>query len=601
MAALEITFPDCVTPTETRTTPDGIKKLTDIDLYVLDAIGFLRGISYTNFSTGLPLSCKQLLERLTRPILHVLESGSVKVYVFSLDLCRRRRPEKAATSNARAAQHAADVRRGAPDRLEVSPGRDGFFVDNLCLPGPMNAIFNTPEARIQLYLYLTEYFMSERFRKRLPGGKRIFIRGCIGTRSIATTLGKIRDEKTLSRAEVEREPPAHADPALSQSHDATSSSAQSAVEPLFYLPPLMVTATGYMFVRQLLDLECSEADLDCFRWLTVFPNHNAVVHSRDGDLLLIGLIQSRIWKQVNPERKVYFRTRRSVGSSMPTDSEKTKRRMAYQTYTENLRLGATLQQAYASSGGVTRPHTRKRIVWCERYFDLCALRNAIVCLMCEVNPRPPSAPVEEWVLMLCLASPNHDYLERRNFVSGVGDMYIMTGFIRKRILFKDDLVKVWTTPLVRGMEPPVNPPPLSSSPPPSTSTTRPSSLTSHMLMYYDVNAQILRDWARECYVDKANGSIGYSARNNTPEKIQHARMVSAQKAIKKNLPSIEQHMLISAQAAWILQYYGNGPQHGLPIQNGLVVNEQGESIYGYNQSGFSTRVSAERIRRAPQH
>lgn len=566
LCGVEVLFENCVWPTKKNKTPEELKHLKNIQLYCLDAIGFLRGVTSRDKRTGMLLTGADLIDRMTKHMRHALHNTAVDTYVFSLDLCRKRRPEKADTNNARERQQASSIKRGVSERLVLPPGRERYFSDEQILPGPMNAVFCTPEARIQLYEYITEMFLSESFKLScVPSGKCVIVRGCIGSKEKALEAGLTEEKLEEAKVRPDKE------------HKCAHQRER------YYLPPVEITGGAEekpRFLTELLDLENSEADIDCYRWLLVYPHKNALVHSRDGDLLMIGLVQSRLWLRLDPNRKVFFQTRRSVGTQEPTREEAQVHRTKYERYKIALADKKTPQEANKLSDGVTTLKARARILWCERYYDLLALRTEIIKLVCENSSRPSSCPVEEWVVMMCLASPSHDYMKRKNFVHMIGDEYIMSCHLRRHAEWGSDLVKVWESEMQKPED---------------------GRLPAHSLMYYDVDVSVLRKWATQCYVEHSDAKINPSKKNNTPAKLLKARRESSDKMIKKHLPTREQHEIAAAHICWVLQYYGNGPQYGVPIQLGTVVDDEGKSLYGYCAEGYveTKNIARSIIRRAP--
>jgi hypothetical protein len=71
-----------------------------------------------------------------------------------------------------------------------------------------------------------------------------------------------------------------------------------------------------------------------------------------------------------------------------------------------------------------------------------------------------------------------------------------------------------------------------------------------------------------------------SKKNNTPEKLDKARQLKADGMFTKNV-SKDDIQVVAAQCAWVLQYWGNGAFSGYTIADGLTLDENGNSLYGY--------------------
>jgi L-fucose isomerase-like protein len=116
--------------------------------------------------------------------------------------------------------------------------------------------------------------------------------------------------------------------------------------------------------------------------------------------------------------------------------------------------------------------------------------------------------------------------------------------------------------------------------------------------YYAVDTGALKRLVQCAYMEKAIESLGPSKKNNTEEKLEKARKLKAEKMFKDNVPE-DNIQIIAAQCAWVLQYWGNGIFSNYDIVDGLLVDEHGKSIYGYNKNGWADCVSHTELKIAP--
>lgn len=540
------------------------------------------------------VTCKRYIESFLKNVLKTLHNTDVDTYVISMDPFNARRIEKLATYLSRQ----RPSKEGVPEFLTKPCGQRYYFEDDREMPGTMDLIFNTPEAKAELYEYITEYLKSEYFRKDVPENKCVIFSGALRINRNGTTFA-----------------PFHKDDAER-------------------LPPLCVTKRSYSFLEDMKSDHISEGDVDVWRWVDRFPSKSFRVKSNDCDVLLIGLLQMRHVITNNPDRKGWFVTRRSIGS-VDISPEITQRKETLKmfkgiAYVTTLEATGSIDEAYRASGGLvptpslfastlssessnsstsstsstTQPShltddfndedkeltanvpsdgSRKRSRapnWADHHIDMFKIYKMIITEayhLVEEHCLPLNNPVETYVMCLCLASDKHDYIKTKLVSPKIGSHYIWKA-LKPNLWWIGDMVRVYKSP--------------------SVSTSTDTQQSNGNIHYYAVDTGALKKLVQCAYMEKAKESLGTSKKNNTEEKLEKARKQKAEKMFKDNV-SEDSIQLIAAQCAWVLQYWGNGVFSNYEIVDGLLTDEYKKSIYGYNDRGWADCVSHTELKIAP--
>jgi len=534
------------------------------------------------------VTCKRFVESFLKNVLKTLHNTTVDTYVICMDPFNARRIEKLATYLSRQ----RPLKEGVPEFLTKPRGQKYYFEDDCEMPGTMDLIFNTPEAKAELYEYITEYLKSEYFRNDIPENKAVIFSGALRINRSSDTFSSFHKEH------VER------------------------------LPPLYVAKSSHSFLEDMNSDHISEGDLDVWRWVDRFPSKSFRIKSNDCDVLLIGLLQMRHVIANNPDRRGWFVTRRSIGS-LEISSEVTQRKETLKmfkgiAYVTTLEATGSVDEAYRASGGLvptpslfesilsSEPSTsyaaqsshavddfnnedeelrvsvpsdgsRKRSHapdWADHHIDMFGIYKMIIAEayhLVEKHCLPLQNPVETYVMCLCLASDKHDYIKTKLASPKIGSHYIWKA-LKPNLWWIGDMVRVYKSP--------------------SKSTSMDIQQTVGKIHYYAVDTGALKKLIQCAYMEKAKDSLGASKKNNTEEKLEKARKQKAEKMFKDNL-SEDSIQLVAAQCAWVLQYWGNGVFSNYEIVDGLLTDEHEKSIYGYNDRGWADCVSHTELKIAP--
>lgn len=552
---------------------DEIMKKRKIQLLCDDVLAKMRttSTSYINPITGFyeRKTCRQFIETFVSNYLRDLHNlPDLETVVLSMDPYGRRRDEKFATSSSRVRKH----KEGAPERATIPPGQVRFFVDDKEMPADIDLIFNTSEAKAELYEYVTEYFESEYFKKDIPEGKAFIFSGAM----------KIdRRENRPHR-----------------------------YDDVIHLPPLCVTKAGHRYMDEVRSDHISEGDLDVWRWaVEVFPTKSFLIESNDCDVLLVGLLQMRHIVARTPDREGWFMTRRSIGSIEQTeetlqrkDSLKTMKSIAYVATLEST---GSIDEAYRASDGLVPPASvltyssssntygvvddlqyddllpgsssdgsRKRTRapdWADHYIDMKGVYNAIIEEAFELVKGlhvPIKNPVEVYVLIFLLSSAKCDYIQTSLISQGMNAAFLWK-------VFKPNLWRIGDIVSLHR---------------PRQSEGESSDANVVNFHHFVINVDSLRTLVRCAYMQKAYQSLGPSKKNNTEEKLQRAREEKG-KNMFENLLKEDNLQIVAAQSAWALQYLANGIFSNYEIISGLLVDENGKSVYGFKQQGWADCVS----------
>ena len=549
--ALEHTCPQCFLPNcDKPELPDYLENLEGIQLYCVDAMQPLRSLPTGASEDVAPgsqpgvVTCHHLLERVASSILSVLQKGDVDTYVYCLDPYGKSRPEKAATAAERRKQSAAAIAKGAQERVELPPNQLFYYEDHCPPPAAMDVVFRTPEARRSLYHYVCSFLRSEEFYRQIPDGKCVLISGGLALRA-----------------------------GVEQPH----------LQPPIQLPPLEMRNSGERRLSQDADHanRISEADLSVWFWVRYYQKKTALVYSGDGDVLLAGLIQMRMIFRNNPHRRVWFQTRRSGGTAeRPAEFAEYVSRM-HKLYERTLEEsgGGDKRKAYKASHGITRPAPARTstTVWAQRYVDL---HRMWAFMLNDANDMNEAAgriiihhAVEQWVVLMALASQKHDYMKRSLLARQVGARPLWLTYLDYRHLF-GSLVRVYAT-------------------------------EDHSANYYVVDCAAVRRLVSASYFTAAVLRSGPRSATYY-EKLQMAKgdpkyraklLKSAAASRAKYMPSDEDMRVGCAQLAWVLDYYSNDVRTG--VADGMRVEpEDGGvlSVCGFVKDGFAEVVSSENLR-----
>jgi len=538
--------------------PQDVIEADGIDLVCEDILARLRTTAIPQFidpeSGDLRrITCAGFMQNLLTEPLKTLHNTPVDTYVICIDPYGMRRGEKLGTF----LQRQRPVAPGAPEFLTMPLGQTRFFEDNAEMPGTMELIFNTPQAKAELYEYLTELLRSGDFRKDIPDGKVLILSGAL---KITREEGVPFSKKCVT-----------------------------------LLPPLKVTREGYSYIDEINSDHISEGDVDVWRWVDYFKTKAFRVKSYDCDVFLAGLLQMRHIMANNPTRQGWFVTRRSIGSVEYTEEQVQKKEsmkiLKSAAYITALQSTGSVNEAYRASGGLVPaasllascsssavsddpsghndpelylpsdiPRKRMRSVpdWAEHHIDMFGIYDEIIkeaYQLVETHCLPLQNPVETYVMCICLASDKHDYIQTKRVSPGIGPHFLWKAL--KPNLWKiGDMVRV-------------------CKPPPNFALPYPE--RTH---FYEVNVESLTTLVKCAYQLKAIDALKPSKKNNTPEKLDKARQLKADGMFTKNV-SKDDIQVVAAQCAWVLQYWGNGAFSGYTIADGLTLDENGNSLYGY--------------------
>lgn len=546
---------------------DEILKKRKIQHCYVDVLAKWRQASTSNINpvTGFyeRKHCSQFVEGLISPYLKDLHNvPDLETVVICMDPYGQRRDEKFATSMARVRPH----REGVPEYATMPPGQSRYFIDDKEMPADVNLIFNTPKAKAEFYEYLTEYFESKNFQKDIPEGKAFIFSGAM---------------------KVDRN-----------------------VDGIIHLPPLHVTKDGYRYMDEIKSDHISEGDLDVWRWaVEIYPTKSFLIESNDCDVFLIGLLQMRHIVARTADRECLFMTRRSIGSLERTEEDvqrkESLRVMKTIAYGAALEATGSLDEAYRASDGFVPPvsllpllpssssstvtddnpyddlmegapsdGSRKRTLtpdWAEHYIDMRGMYSAIIEEASElVKGRhvPIKNPVELYVLILLLSSDKCDYIQTA----------LISPKINSALLWKVFKPNLWRIGDLVSLHRPRQP------------DADQSSSTADSFHHFVINVESLRVLIECAYMQKAHEALGISKKNNTEQKLQVAREAKCNTMLKAYITE-DNIQIVAAQSAWALQYLANGIFSNYEIISGLLVDENGKSVYGFKERGWADCVS----------
>lgn len=525
---------------------DGVQPLSrpiadfeNIQLCCNDVLQLLRSISSRpapRFSgdRSFTTDCHEMLRKISGNVLRVLRKSSMRCYVLCLDPYGMSRPEKAHTASKRAEQSRRRTESGASQQLEVPPHQQRYFERSRPLPGDMNSVFATPRARIDLYDFVTAYFQSDEFRSQLDPGKQFVLSG--GLRMCGPT----------------------SDPHANYTQVA----------------PFAVTCDGCSTLYELAHHQVSEGDLDVWRFVLSYDG-NAVVESGDGDVLLAGLVLMRTIFADDAERTVYFRTRRKVGelAHPPAMLEAHARR--HETYLRVLReTNGDKRAAHLASDGAStpQPRTKGKTVWGPCWVDMHMLWASMIKdahqLMEDVGIEIP-CPVEQWVVLMCMASDSHDYFDRKRIVKGAGARPVLLAYLEHihaigpvvRMSFHED--------------------------------------SKHGHYSYMIDTEALLRWALYAYYEAAATRNRRDSAVNArlSDDAYHRKIMAKAEDFAKKCPGTQSALVGASQLAWVLHYYNTGPRVTHHIIDGREKHPQtGESLFGFVSGGFAQSVTQDPVR-----
>lgn len=567
---------------------DEIMKKRKIQLLCDDVLAKLRTTStgYINPITGFyeRKTCRKFVETFVSSYLSDLHNlPDLETVVMSMDPNGRRRDEKFATSMGRIRPH----KEGAPEKATIPPGQSRFFEDDKEMPADIDLIFNTFEAKSALYEYMTEYFESEYFKKDIPEGKTFIFSGA------------------MKVARQENQSPFY--------------------DKIVHLPPLCVTKTGHRYMDEVKSDHISEGDLDVWRWVVeVYPTKSSLVVSNDCDVLLVGLLQMRHIVARTSQREVWFMTRRSIGSVEQTEETLQKKEslkaMKSIAYVTTLESTGSIDEAYRASDGLVPPASvltyssssntygvsddlmyddllpssssdgsRKRTRapdWADHYIDMRGVYDAIIDEAFElVKGRhvPIKNPVEVYVLIFLLSSDKCDYIQ-----TALASPKISAAFIWKA--FKPNLWRIGDIVSLHRPRLQENGADETNEALEDTEIVEAGHSNTITFHHFVINMDSLRTLVECAYMQKAYEALGISKKNNTEEKLQRAREEKCKTMLKAYVTE-DNLQIVAAQSVWALQYLANGIFSTYEIVSGLLVDENGNSVYGFKERGWADRVS----------
>lgn len=516
--------------------PPSVQNLEGVRLYCNDVLQLLRSISSRSTprfdgDVHFTVNCYEMMLKISSGILSALRRPSMECYVLCLDYYGLSRPEKAYTAKKRSEQAAKREAKGALRKLSIPAGQVCFFEHEQPLPGDMNSVFSTPEARIDLYEYVTSFFRSAEFQAMLPAGKRFVLSGGLQINEPYSKYTR--------------------------------------------LPPFVVTRDGISVVEELRHHQISEGDLDVWRFVLHYEG-NVVVESGDGDVLLAGLVLMRTIFSNNDTRRVWFRTRRSVGQKAHPPELLRAHATRHETYLRVLeQSGGDQHAAYLASDGAIKPQptTRGGVVWGQCWVDLYSLWASMIQDAHEVHAKLSveiPCPVEQWVVLMCMASDSHDYFDRKRVIKGAGAKPVWLSYV-------DNMHDIG--PVVRIAE---------------------HEDSKHGNFSYMIDAQALRRWSSHAYREvvmsrnKRNSNVNKKLSDAAYEKKINEK---ASQVAAKHFPGEESVLVGASQLAWVLHYYNTGPKVAHIVISGLDIHPySGESLYGFVSGGFADRVTSDPLR-----
>ena len=536
------------------TIPPDLRNKKNVQLVCWDILANIRsssGMHWLSSTTGdfLTITCETFLTRLFKPVVDTLATTDVDTYVICLDPFNCPRPEKKATRDSRVPK----PKPGVPTHLQPPPAGQRYFDAKRPLPGTMNLIFNTPQARAEFYEFILEHLQTV-LRPLIPAGKCVILSGGLHVLYMFEP-GQFDPEKHVTQ-----------------------------------LAPVRLTHDNVEILEEHAFPSLSEGDLDVLRWVNVFPDKNFYIYSVDGDIFLIALMQMRRIIKQNPHRLCYFVTRRSVDSK-PVDAKRASKKSSLRehqelVYERTLQETQSIDDAFRASGGVvssrlftesssskrsrSEPSSsssssssskrarsvapKKEPVWLDRYINLVGVYWKFIDKghelvethkLVDEKGRPKCVNIAEvYVLAICLCSTSHDYIQPKLVSPGVGPKFIWRAFET----YLHELVD-----LVRIYAPKQQPPHCT-------------------LYYYGVDVDVLTRFVQRIYEVK-----GIDNKKVTPTELH----------------------IVAAQSAWTLQYWGNGVYPCYNVVDGTIADANGDSIYGYTPKGWASSVVEAPIRFAP--
>jgi hypothetical protein len=527
-------------------------------LFCSDILQFVRSISWRQEprfkgDTAYTKSCLEMCIKLFSPVIRILKETDIKTYVICFDPYGRSRKEKAHTHKARRVKKVDPYK---PTRVFLPFGQRHYFQDDAPIPGDINLVFSTPDAKKDLYDYLTSYLISDRFKQQIPNGKRVILSGGL----IVTQNNNNNNNNNNS---------------------SSSSSSSSSNQPVNYsnytnVYAQEITSKYHKSLEWISPAFISEGDLDVWRMAHLFKDDgDVVIESGDGDILLIGLMQMRNIYHQTPNRRVFFKTRRSAGVEKYPQAYYDNHAEKYKIFKETLEKTGDSHKAYRASGGITKekPAGKPRIKWQVKYIDIKRLWAMMWKQAIELQKNlgiEISCPVEEWVCLVCISSSKHDYFNRKTIYMRVGeDTALLTYLHHKHQLGK--IVEVFHR---KGK-------------PQHHHVYQINIEALDKLSQYGFIEQCKKRNKRDSNVNKKLSDSKYD------EKVTKKGIEQHKKNMKKEEELYQNSLRIGAsQLSWILQYYGNGVFQDLTIVDGTAVDQTTKlSLYGYTNDDFATKVT----------
>ncbi len=501
-----------------------------IELVTIDMLGMLRK-TYASIVYDVHRgehdrqTCRVYFEQAFGYVFHLLEATGVSVVVVCIDPYGRRRIEKKATSDARKRPRKSYE----PDTLPMPYGQTEYFIDELPMPCDVATIFEYEEVKARFYEYITHACSAEETTRRIPDGKTLILSCGVEFKTQPIEGGRTRDVCSV-------------------------------------IPPLEITNTNVRRMHERAMENISEGDLDVLRWaIFEFPGMNVHIHSCDGDVLLVFLLQMKRIYAMNPERICQFITQRSNGTTQ-VSPEKAKckendRAKRQRIFKQKLIETSNFEEAARAAGGVfsieedteaipssssASAEQKNETQWEMYYIDVKAMYLDIIAdtRRRNANGQQMSNPVETYVLMFMLSSSKHDYIQTDLLCKGVGKQFVWEAFNMDMRKF-DSIVHVFGDKDTADFH--------------------------NTELFYEIDAKMLDELIGVIY--RCKGSV----------KIE-----------EKNRPSTDVVRKIAAQCVWTLQYLSNGVIPNYQIIDGTSKTENGESIYGYKKKGWAKTVYYEK-------
>ena len=457
-------------------------------------------------------NCAHMKYKLTTVSLNKLTNEPFQISVLSWDPYGHGRAEKKATHIARRKQSKI------PDnvQLQIPPGQSRYFEDNKPMPD-IDMVFHTPAARRDLYVYMTEYMQSPLFASKIPSGKVFIFSGGL----VYTNL-KTRETKNVD--------------------------------------PIIITCQSWKYFPTKI---ISEGDSDVWRWLYIFSEHDALVDSDDREVLLIGLMQMRLFSVNYPQRSVFFKTKYGDGVNPIHPGLLLWHQANYKRFQTLVVQDVSKEEAKRLCFGVSTPKPRDPIKWKDRFVDIYAAYQSIMQeatiynnkLQCQLIDNP----VEQLVMFMIIASSKHDFFQRSLIRNQMGPKALWNAFMGQ-----GSRQFVWK--IVQVLRHPV---------------------TGHHC--YTICFKRLKEWIKWGHYEAAKLRLKYNDKKETLQDYEKRVHANALNRITKYVADDMNFHVAAAQLRWVFNYYTNAAHPLMEVANGLETHGD-LSRHGYTPHGYATVV-----------